>query len=108
VILCLEPHRVAVAQAQQMIPVLNDLGLGPLQINPVLINRTPSSLQMSWQSVQQAIQKDILAIVSPAPELAYQALENQTSIIQLQPGSITSGQFRQLGEDLMTMLGPVS
>lgn len=106
VILCLEPHRVAVALAQRMIPVLNDLGLGPLRINPVLVNRTPSSLQMSWQSVQQALQKDLLAIISPAPELAYQALENQTSMIQLQPGSITSGQFRKLGEDLTALLGP--
>jgi hypothetical protein len=91
-----------------MMSALNDLGLGPRSIHPALINRTPSGLQMSWQAVQQALQKNILAIVSPAPELAYQALENQAAMIQLQPGSITSGQFRKLGEDLFGMLGPVA
>jgi pilus assembly protein CpaE len=105
VVICLEPQRVAVAQAQQMLQVFNELGLGPARTNAVLINRAPSGMQTSWQSVQQDLQKELLGIISPAPELAFQALEARTSMVQLQPDSITSGQFRKLGEAL---IGPVA
>ena len=107
VVICLEPQQVAIALAQQMLQELQELGLGPLRTNVVLINRVPSGLQAAWQSVQQALQKDILAIISPGPELAYQAVEKQIPIIRFQPGSIPGGQFRKLGEDLLALLEPV-
>jgi MinD-like ATPase involved in chromosome partitioning or flagellar assembly len=108
VIICLESHRVAVSMAEQMLAELHDLGLGPMRVNVVLINRTPSDLLMSWQSVQQALQKEIMAIISPAPELAHQATENQVPMIQLQPDSITANQVRKLSEDMLQLLGSVS
>lgn len=108
VIVCLEPHRMAVRMAEQILEELNALGLGPLRINIVLVNRTPSSLQMSWQNVQQALQKELMAIVSPAPESAYQALEHEKPMLQIQPDGITANQLRKLGEDLIALMGPVS
>jgi pilus assembly protein CpaE len=108
VVVCLEPQHVAVALAEQMLQELHGLGLGTMRTSVVMNNRTPSSLQTSWQTVQQTLQKEVLAIISPAPELAYQANEEQLAMVQLQPDSMIAGQFRKLGEDLLALVGSVS
>jgi cellulose biosynthesis protein BcsQ len=107
VVVCLEPQHVAVALAQQMLQELHGLGLGAMRTSVVMNNRTPSSLQISWQAVQQTLQKEVV-MISPAPELAYQANEEQMSMVQLQPDSMIVGQFRKLGEDLLALVGSVS
>jgi pilus assembly protein CpaE len=104
IVVCLEPQHVPVALAQQMLQELHGLGLGAMRTSVVMNNRTPSSLQISWQVVQQTLQKEVV-MISPAPELAYQANEERLSMVQFQPDSMIAGQFRKLGEDLLALVG---
>jgi hypothetical protein len=45
--------------------------------------------------------QDIIAIVPPAPEVAFQAADQGEPIIMVQPGNIVSDQFRELARFLL-------
>ena len=42
----------------------------------------------------------MMAIISPAPELAFQAAEAGVPIIQLQPGAIVATQLKKLAQEI--------
>lgn len=70
------------------------------QIDIVVVNRTQSSLQTSWQEVEQILGREIKAILSAAPELAFQSLENALPMVLLQPNAIVSTQLLKLADEV--------
>jgi MinD-like ATPase involved in chromosome partitioning or flagellar assembly len=70
-------------------------------VSIVLINRTQSSLQVPWQEAEQILNHEMTAIISPAPELAFQAAEAGFPIVLFQPNSIVASQFTKLAEELV-------
>lgn len=55
---------------------------------------------MTWQEAEQTLGHEILALVTPAPELAAQAAEAGTPMVLLQPTSIIATQMAKLAEEL--------
>jgi DNA-binding response OmpR family regulator len=105
VVLTVEPQRLSLTLARQMLEDLHNLGMGPSRTQVVLVNRSPSSLQTPWQSVEEQLGHQLLGIVSPAPELAYQAIEAGAPMVLLQSDSIFAGQLRKIALDLMRHFG---
>ena len=67
----------------------------------MLVNRTPSSLQIPWQEAEEMLEHEMTAIISPVPELAFQADEVTTPLILLQPNAIASTQYAKFAEALV-------
>ncbi|MBO9308536.1 MAG: response regulator [Chloroflexi bacterium] len=100
VVLVSEPSRISLHMAREMLSELEGLGLGRGRVSVVVVNRTPSRAHVTWQDVEQALGQRILAMITPAPELAAQAVEAGMPIVLLQPTSIVATQMVKLAEEL--------
>jgi DNA-binding response OmpR family regulator len=98
--LAVEPNRVSLTLARDILHEIEQIGLSHSRVKVVLINRTQSSLQIPWQEAEQILSHEMTAIISPAPELAFQAAEAGFPIVLFQPTSIVANQFSKLSEEI--------
>lgn len=103
--LAVEPNRIALSIARDILQEVQQLGMSSARINMVLVNRTQSSLQTSWQEAEQILDHEMTAIISPAPELAFQAAEAGFPIVLYQPNSIVASQYTKLAEEIIARQG---
>lgn len=75
-----------------------DAVIGSGRISVVVVNRSQSTLP--WHQVENALGREVKAIISASPELAHQALENRVPMVLLQPGAMVSGQFSKLAQEV--------
>lgn len=104
VTLTVEPNRVALALARDLLLDLEQVGFAQARVNIVLINRTQSSLSVPWQEAEQILDHEMTAIISPAPELAFQAAEAGFPIVLFQSNAIVASQFTKLAEEMMARI----
>jgi MinD-like ATPase involved in chromosome partitioning or flagellar assembly len=91
-----DPSRVAILQTKALVAELVNLGIAATKIEVVMVNRSPSSIQMSWSQAEQLLGSKIATVVTPAAELAHQSVEAGTPMVLLRPESLTAEQLRQL------------
>jgi len=99
--LAVEPNRVALSLARDILAEAEQIGLARDRIFVVMINRAQSSLQIPWQEAEQVVGHEMTAIIAPAPELAFQAAEAGAPIVQFQPASVVANQFAKLADELV-------
>ncbi len=99
-ILAVEPNRVALALARALLQEVEQYAFSQSRAHVVLISRTQSSLQIPWQEAEQMLSHEIAAVISPMPELAFQATEANAPLILLQPNSLVANQYTKLAESL--------
>jgi len=99
-ILVVEPHRVVLNMARELLKELEAMGVGRGKTNVIMVNRAQSTLQVPWQEAEQILGHEMLAIISPAPELAFQATEAGYPIVLFQPTSIVATQINKLTEEV--------
>jgi hypothetical protein len=87
-----------------MLAQLEKDGIGADKVVCVVVNRTPSAASLSKGTIEGLLGNDIAVVITPVPEVAFQAAEQGAPIIMVQPGNIVSDQFRELARFLM--LGP--
>lgn len=104
-ILIVEPAPITLELAKTMLAGLEDAGMGPGRIEVVVVNRTRSSLQLPLQTLESALAHDITSVITPAPELAYQAAKANSPIVSFQPDSLAADMYRQLTERIHARLG---
>jgi len=91
-----DPTRLTVAPTKVLLSELDALGILAARTDVVMVNRTPSTVQMSWAKAEEALGRKISGIITPAVELAYQAVEAGTPITLMRPDSLTADQFRKI------------
>ena len=91
-----DPTRPSVLQTNALLADLNTLGLTTGKIDVVIVNRAPSSIQMSWPQVEQLLGYKVALIITPAAELAQQAVEAGMPMVLVRPESFTAEQIKQL------------
>jgi pilus assembly protein CpaE len=96
--LVVEPQRVTLTMARALLGELESAGIGHARVDIVMQSRARSSLQTSWQAAEALLDHPIENIVTPAPELAFQAAESGTPLLLVQPDSITADQIRKLAQ----------
>lgn len=103
-ILVVEPFDVSLKMGREMMQELEAGSLGSGRTHIVVVNRTQSNAQTSWNEVEYILGQELRAIISAAPELAYQAAKAGTPIVMYQPGAIVSSQIVKLTEDVNTRI----
>jgi pilus assembly protein CpaE len=93
-----EPQRVTLTIARSLLAELEAAGIGQARVDIVMQSRMRSSLQTSWQAAEALLDHSIENIITPAPELAYQAAESGTPLLLVQPDSVTADQIRKLAQ----------
>lgn len=99
-ILVVEPVGITLAMARELIQELETSGAGSGRIHIVVVNRSQSSLQTPWNEVEKMLGRELRAIVSAAPELAFQAARAATPIVLFQPNSMVANQIIKLSDEL--------
>lgn len=100
VVLVVEPSRVTLNMAREMLRELDTLGMGKGRTNVVIVNRTQSQVQVPWQEAEQILNHETLALVAPAPELASQAADAGMPMVLFQATSVVATQMTKLSEEL--------
>lgn len=103
-IIAVEPNKVALTMARELLYALESEGIGREKLNFVVINRTQSSLQTPWQEIEQTLGQEIRAIISGAPDLAFQAADAGMPMVIYKSTAIISSQLNKLAEDFRTRL----
>jgi CheY-like chemotaxis protein/MinD-like ATPase involved in chromosome partitioning or flagellar assembly len=98
IIMLVEPIRLTLQMAQGLLQEIENDLRKPVSI--VVVTRSQSKLQIAWHEVEAMLGREILAIVSPAPELAFQAQEAQMPMVLYQPNAIVSSQIAKLAADV--------
>lgn len=100
-ILVVEPMPNSVSRTKVLMDNLAEHGFSKSKVlSLVLINRIRSDIQMSWTQVQEALGLPITSIITPAPELAYQACSRSTPMILAQPEGIVAQQYIKIATSL--------
>lgn len=107
-ILIIEPMRITLAMGKAILDELEKIGVSSNRFEFIMVNRVRSSLQMPWQQAEAMLNHSISSIITPAPELAYQAAEGAVPMGQLQPDSLTADQSRKLAEALLARGRPTT
>jgi hypothetical protein len=71
------------------------------RVGIVLFNRAPSATSVSKTTIEKLL-GDVITVIPPAPELAFQAAEVGVPMVQFQPDSLASSQIRDLAKYLLT------
>lgn len=100
VLLVVEPNKVALTMAREMFQTFEAENINRSKVSVAVMNRAQSNLQTPWQEIEQALGQEIKAIISAAPDLAFQAAEANMPMVVFRPNSITSSQLMKLAEDI--------
>lgn len=103
VLIVTEPQRISLLMTQALLAMLDNLEVGRHRQGIVIVNRAPASATPGKEAVENFLQRQILCIIPPAPELAFQAAERGMPMVMLQPESLVAIQFRQLAEHLVAV-----
>jgi CheY-like chemotaxis protein/MinD-like ATPase involved in chromosome partitioning or flagellar assembly len=93
-VLAADPTRLSLSQTKIMLAELATVGQAAARVEIAIVNRSPSSIQISIQQAEQIVGHRIAGVVSPAAELAYQSHEVGTPMVLLRPESLTADQLR--------------
>jgi MinD-like ATPase involved in chromosome partitioning or flagellar assembly len=104
VVVTTEPHRVALTLAQALLDEMTvSLSFPRHRISVVLINRAPSASTFTREAIEGLLQHDLAGVVTPAPELAFQAAETGNPMVAAQPATLVAQQLRQIAERLASV-----
>jgi len=103
VLLLVEPDRLALTLAQGMLAGLEQLDVGRHRIGVVISRRAPAAITLTKPMVENFLQRDVLGIVPPAPELAYRAADQGTPMVALQGGGVFFDQIQRLAESIASL-----
>ncbi len=101
-VLVIEPQRLAVTVAQNMIAALNRRGIPSDRLVLALINHVAGAATLDKRTIESLLQLPVSSFIPPAPEAASEAVEQAALMIHLQPGSLIADQFRSLAQRLTT------
>jgi pilus assembly protein CpaE len=99
-IVVLEPIPHTIIRTQAMVEELASRGFGEGRLNTVLYNRQRTEMQYSLLQVQQEYKHPIAIVFTAAPELTYQASNNNVPLVIQHPDNLTSQQFTKLADSI--------
>ena len=107
-VLVVEPVSTTLKMARELLRELETTGQGPGRVHVVVINRSQSNHQIAWNEIENELGRELRAIISASPDLAYQADQSSTPMVMLQSNTIVSNQLVKLAEDLNSRVRAVS
>ncbi len=85
-------------KAQGLIHYLGTKGFGTGRLSAILLNRTRSAMQASAAEVQRTLGIPLSKVITPAPELAFQATKHHTPMLLQAPNSLTATQYKEIAK----------
>jgi DNA-binding response OmpR family regulator len=100
-VVVIEPSQHAIEKTKELLAALEQRGVQGDKIKVVLVNRVRMEITIPAPQIQQQLGHKLANILTPAPELAYQAAMRHEPLIRLQPENLTSQQIKKLAQSLL-------
>jgi pilus assembly protein CpaE len=100
VVVTVEPNNVSLAMGRELVQEIRQIG-GTGRTSVVIISRTTSTLSVPWQEAEKMLEHEILGIISPVPELAFQAAQGGVPLVVMQPEATVTSQYAKMVEELL-------
>lgn len=97
-IVLIEPSSITINMARELLQELHKGDKSRIQV--VVVNRVQTSMQPAWHEVENILNHEIQATIAAAPELAYQATEAESPMVNYQPNAIVSTQYLKFADEL--------
>jgi CheY-like chemotaxis protein/MinD-like ATPase involved in chromosome partitioning or flagellar assembly len=102
-VLVMEPTSLCLLHARELIQVLLQVGWVPQQLGLVVVNRAASGIALTRRQIEEALSLEPIGFISPAPELAHQAVDQGVPMVMMQPEGLVAEQFRELARRLVAL-----
>lgn len=103
VVVAIEPQRVSLVLGQALLSALSDaLNFPRHKISLVLVNKAPAAATFTREAIEGLLQHDLVGVIPPAPELAFQAIEQGIPMVMVQPTSLVAHQVKIVAEHLLS------
>jgi DNA-binding response OmpR family regulator len=106
IILTLDANRIGLLMAQTMLEGLDRYNIGAYKAKVVLINRTPAAASLNRQDIENALQHTMICSIPPAPDLAYESVQNGRPMVLIQPRSLVAQQVRLIIQNIVGKVEP--
>ncbi len=104
IVMAVEPQRVSLTLGQALLDALSSsLNLPRHRIKLVLINKAPSATTFTKEAIEGLLQHELVGVIPPAPELAFQSAEQGMPMVVIQPTSLVAHQIRTVAEYLVNV-----
>lgn len=103
IVVTIEPQRVSLTLGQALLSALSgSLNIARHKISLVLINKVPTAASFTKETIEGLLQHDLVGVIPPAPELAFQSAEQGIPMVMLQPTSLVAHQIKIVAEHLLS------
>ncbi|MCB9451865.1 MAG: response regulator [Anaerolineaceae bacterium] len=100
IVLVVEPNPAALAMAREALQELEAEGGGSGLVHVVVVNRAQPTMQTPWNEIEHSLGHEIRAVISAAPDLAFQTVRAGVPMVIYQPNAVVSSQIVKLAADL--------
>jgi pilus assembly protein CpaE len=104
IVMTLEPNQIGMAMAQEMLTCLDKRNIGAHKARIVLINRVPAVSSLNRNTVEQALEREMICGIPPVPDLAYESAQTGKPMVNLQPRGLISQQIRLVVQSITKAL----
>ncbi len=102
VVVSVEPQRSSLMLAQALLSEMTQsLNLAPHRISVVVVNKTSSATALNKEVIEGLLQYNVVRVVTPASDLAFQSAERGVPMVMMQPNSLVVKQIRSIAEHLV-------
>jgi len=98
VILITELEAVSLKLARKALEQLDELGIRGNRVSIVGVNRARSAISFTKSELEDFLGSELLGIITPAPELCFQANKDGIPIVFGQPHTLTAEQFMEVAK----------
>lgn len=99
VVVITEPQPYTVERTKSLLKELNNHSFGRAKnLQLALINRVRADLQLTAQQIETDLGIPIAQVISPIPEMAYNAALNKVPLTIMQPDGLVAQQFKTMAE----------
>ncbi|HLD94550.1 MAG TPA: response regulator [Anaerolineales bacterium] len=95
-VVVVEPDPHSIIRTTSLLNSLNKIGFPSNKVMAVAVHRVRSEQAMSITELQRSIGTEVSAVFTPAPELAFQAIQTHQSMLAADPNSFTAQQTMHL------------
>lgn len=103
IVVVTEPQRIALHLAQVLLESIDKLEVGRHRVGIALVHKAPSATTLTKETVEGLLQREVIGVIPPAPELAFQAAEKGIPMVMIQDQSLVARQLHQLTEFIASL-----
>lgn len=101
VVVPVEPQRVSITLTQALLDeMIRSLKIARHRIRVVSVNKAPVAATFTKDAIEGMLQHDLAGVITPAPDLAFQAAERGIPMVMIQPDSVVALQIQALATHL--------